>query len=390
MERDIRWLWAAYTVSTFGTWLGFGAFALIAVLVLHAGPAGVALLAAAGPAAGALVAVLLGPWIEARPKRPVMVTMDLVRFAALASVPAAYALGSLTLAHLVAVSIVTAAAGIASRAASGAFLKSLVPRDVLLAVNGRFEATTWTATLVGPPLGTAAIGLLGPVVTVAADAVSYLLSALGLRAIRFPEGTVDRRPAGSLLDGWRHLLRHRELRLLYANSVAVNGLIMATSPLVAVLLLDRLGFAPWQYGLAFGAPCLGGLLGSRLAPPLVARYGRHRVLRAAGVLRVCWPLGLAFPGPGTGGLVLVLAVQFALVTCMGVYNPVLATHRLDRIAPDRVARALTAWSVSSNAGVAALTAVWGWLAGVAGLRTAIAAAGLLLLATPLLLPRLRV
>jgi hypothetical protein len=61
---------------------GFGAFPLIAVLVLHAGPAEVSALSAVGPAVGALIAVPLGPWVEFRRKRPVMVAMDLTRFAA--------------------------------------------------------------------------------------------------------------------------------------------------------------------------------------------------------------------------------------------------------------------------------------------------------------------
>ena len=58
----------------------------------------------------------------------------------------------------------------------------------------------------------------------------------------------------------------------------VNGLIMATEPLLAVLMLGRLGFAPWQYGLAFAVPCAGGLLGSRLSAPARGRFGEHRVL----------------------------------------------------------------------------------------------------------------
>ena len=94
------WLWAAYAVSTAGTWLAFGAFPLIAILVLHAGRAQVSLLSAAGLAVGALIAVPLGPWVEFRRKRPVMVAMDLLRFAALLTVPAAYALGLLTFAQL--------------------------------------------------------------------------------------------------------------------------------------------------------------------------------------------------------------------------------------------------------------------------------------------------
>ncbi|MFE2867172.1 MFS transporter [Embleya sp. NPDC059259] len=382
-------LWAAYAVSAYGTSLGFGAFPLIAVLVLDSGPGQVAALAAAGRAVGALVAVPLGPWVEFRRKRQVMVAMDLIRFAALMSVPAAFALGRLGFAQLLVVSVVVAAADIAFKAAAGAYLKTLVQPADLLVANSRFESTTWTATIVGPPLGGAAIGVFGPVTTVIADAVSYLLSALGIRSIggTEPRTAAPRLRARDLPEGWRHILTRPALRPLYLNTIVVNGLIMASQPLLAVLMLRDLGFAPWQYGLVFAAPCIGGLLGARLAQPLVARYGRHRVLRTAGALRACWPLGLAFVRPGLPGIVLVIVVQLGLVTCCGLFNPVLATHRLEHTAPDRVARTLAAWSVSTSIGIAALTAGWGLLAAVTGPRTAIAAAGLLLLATPLLLPR---
>jgi hypothetical protein len=390
--RAFTWLWAAFAASTLGTWLAFDAFPLIAILVLHTGPAAVSVLAAAGLAVGAVVAVPLGPWVEFRRKRPVMVAMDLIRFGAVASVPVAFAFGLLGFAQLLVVTVVVAAADIAFRAANGAFLKALVRPADLLVANGRFESTTWTATAIGPPLGGAAIVLFGPVTTVAANAASFLLSAAGIAAIRDREApparaAAPRMRAADLLDGWRTILTHPALRPLFVNTVLVNGLIMATAPLVAVLVLGRLGFAPWQYGLAFGAPCVGGLVGSRLARRLVVRFGQHTVMRAAGALRACWSVGLEFVAPGTPGLVLVLAVQFGLVTCMGVFNPVFATYRLEQTPPDRVARTLSAWSITSNATVAALTALWGVLAGVAGPRAAIAVAGVLLLATPLLLPR---
>src|SRR5688572_14194531 len=93
LGRQFGWLWAAYAASTFGTRFAFDAFVLIAVLVLPAGPTEVSVLAAVGLAVGAAVAVPLGPWVEFRRKRPVMVAMDLTRFAALMSVPAAFALG---------------------------------------------------------------------------------------------------------------------------------------------------------------------------------------------------------------------------------------------------------------------------------------------------------
>ncbi|CAL9365529.1 MFS transporter [Streptomyces sp. enrichment culture] len=392
LGRGFAWLWAAYAVSTFGTRLAFDAFPLIAVLVLDAGPARVAALAAAGLAVGAVVAVPLGPWVEFRRKRPVMIATDLVRCAVLLSVPLAYALGRLGFAQLLVVSVVVAAADITFRAAAGSCLKALVRPSDLLRANGRFESTTWTAAMLGPPVGGAAIGLFGPVVTVAADAVSYLLSALGIRAIgggepRPRRTQVSRLRAGDLLEGWRYLLASPVLRPLFLNTVLVNGLIMATAPLLAVLMLGDLSFAPWQYSLAFAVPCVGGLVGARLAGPLVARFGEHRVLVVSGVLRACWPVGLVFVGPGIGGLVLVMAVEFGLITSVGVYNPVYATRRLESTPPDRVARTLSAWTVSGKLTTAALTAVWGLLAGLAGTRTAVALAGVLLLATPLLLPR---
>jgi MFS family permease len=392
LGRQFGWLWAAYAVSTFGTWLGFGAFPLIAILVLHAGPTEVSVLAAVGLAVGAVVAVPLGPWVEFRRKRPVMVAMDLTRFAALMSVPAAFALGWLGFIQLLVVSVIVAAASNAFTAASGAYLKALVRPEDLIVANGRFESTTWTATALGPPLGGFAIGLFGAVTTVVVDAVSYLLSAAVIRAIGGSEPRpartgAPRLRAGELLEGWRYILTNPALRPLFFNTILVSGLIMATSPLIAVLMLGDLGFAPWQYGLAFGAPCVGGLIGSRLARPLAARFGQHKVMLIVGALRACWPLGLAFIRPGAAGIVLVIAVQLGLVTCMGVFNPVFATYRLDQIEQGRVARTLSAWSITSNATVAALIALWGLLASTTSPRTAIAIAGVFLLATPLLLPR---
>jgi MFS family permease len=392
LGRQFGWLWSAYAVSSLGTWLAFNAFTIILIRVLHAGPVQVAAMSAAGTAVGALVAVPLGPWIEFRRKRPVMVAMDLARFAALLTIPVAYALGALGFAQMLAVSVVVGACDITFGAACGAYLKSIVAREDLLVANGRLESMTWTAIVLGPPLGGAAVALFGPVVTVVADAVSYLLSALGIRAVG--GGEVRSRPLdqksfrpADLVDGWRHILRDSALRPLLLNNMAVNALIMAGEPVLAVLMLGRLGFAPWEYGLAFAVPCIGGLAGSRLAAGLVARFGRHRVLITAGTLRALPPIGLAFLRPGLPGLVLVMSVEFALIAGAAVYSPTVAAYRLEQTDPTRVARVLSAWSVSTKTAIATSTAAWGFLAAAVGPRTALGIAGLLLLATPMLLPR---
>lgn len=388
---EFRWLWAGFAAATFGTWFAFDAFPLVAILVLHAGPASVSGLWAGGLIAGALGAVVLGPWVECQPKRAVMIAMDLTRFLALMSVPLTYALGCLTFIQLLAVSIVFAAANLMFKAASGVYLKSIVPPRDMIEANSRFEATTWTATAVGPPLGGAAFGLLGPMVTVIAEACSYLVSAAAVRA----SGAAKPQPARpatpqlhvkEMLEGWRYVIGTPSLRSLFFNSVLVNGLVMAISPLVAVLMLGRLGFSPWEYGLALGVPCLGGVFGSRFAPTLVERFQRPRVMLTTGVLRVLWPLGLAFIPAGTAGIAFVIAIQLVQTASTGVFNPVLAACRLEQTPSDRLARVLSAWSITNNALLGIMTGLWGVIASVTGPRDAITIAGVCLLATPLLLP----
>lgn len=115
--------------------------------------------------------------------------------------------------------------------------------------------------------------------------------------------------------------------------------------------------------------------------------GWYRVLVVAGTLRAVWPVGLVLVGPGTGGLLVVMGVEFGLVFCCAVFNPVCATCRLERTASGRVARTLSAWTVTTRASTALLAAAWGVLGDLVGPRAAIGVAGVLLLAAPLLLPR---
>jgi MFS family permease len=395
LGREFRWLWSAYVVSTYGTWLGFGAFPLIVITVLHGGSAEVATLSAAGRVVGALVALPLGPWIEFRRKRPVMIAMDVTRSVVLLTVPLAYAFGWLSFAQLLVVSVIDGAADIAFNAASGAYVKSLVRKEDLLTANARFESTNWSSVALGPPIGGLLIGVLGPVTTVVADAVSFLLSACGIRAIGVEEAEPRRAAdskgtngfkAAELFEGWHYILGNASLRPLFLNRIFVNGLIMATEPLLAVLMLGRFGFAVWEYGLAFALPSIGGLVGSRLARPIAARFGQRRVLLVFGVLRAVWVIGLVAMRPGVPGLVIVMAMEFGVMVCSAVFNPVLVTHLLEQTPSERTSRVLAAWSIGSGLTIALMTALGGVLAEFTGPLLAIGIAGLCLLATPLLLP----
>jgi hypothetical protein len=88
------------------------------------------------------------------------------------------------------------------------------------------------------------------VTTVVVDAISYLFSAMGIRAIGGEEPPPARADAprlrvGDLLDGWRYILAHPTLRPLFFNTALA---------------------------------CVGGLIGSRLARPLEPTASLERYL----------------------------------------------------------------------------------------------------------------
>ncbi|MFE9768715.1 MFS transporter [Streptomyces sp. NPDC005808] len=391
LGRDFRRLWSAYAVSAAGSAVGMGALPLIALLALDSSAFQVSVLAALSAVASGVIALPLGACIEHQYKRPVMITADLVRCAVLASVPVAMALDRLTFTQLCVVGVLQTAASVAHDAASGAHLKALVLPEHRLRANSLFETTNWITVSAGPPVGGLLIGALGAAATLVVDALSFLGSALGIRRIGQPEPTPPKRSAISHLGrdiaaGWQYLLRHPGLRPLFFNALLFGGSIMMTSPLMAVLMLDDLGLAPWQYGLALGLPCLGGVLGSRLTPLLTRRFGQRRILLLSGVARTLWTVLLPLAPSGALGVCVIVAADFGLLFSAGVFGPSFTTYRMAATPDVLMSRVGTSWSVGSKACQAVFMIAGGLIAAAAGVRGALFIAGLLCVASALLLP----
>ncbi|WP_212823499.1 MFS transporter [Catellatospora sp. TT07R-123] len=391
LGSDFRRLWQAYAVSAAGSAIAAGALPLVAVLVLDASAMEVSVLAALSAATGALSVLPMSHRIDRHRKRPVMIAADLVRFAVLASVPAAAVLDRLTFAHLYAAATVQAAAAIVFTAASEAHLKALVAAELRGEANSRFESTNWLAQSVGPPVGGALVAAFGATATILVDAVSFLLSALGIQRVRQPETAVPapahttavRRDA---VAGWTYILSHAQLRPLFWNAMLFGGAVMWCTPLIAVFMLRDLDLNPWQYGLAFGLPCLGGIAGARLMPRFTRRLGERGTLLLFGVLRTPWLLVLPLASPGTPGLLLVIAADVALLFAAGVFNPAFVTFRMD-ITQDRLmARVVSAWLISSRSVQPLFMVAGGLLAAATSVRHALAVGGALCLVSALCLP----
>ncbi|MGW3466699.1 MFS transporter, partial [Streptomyces olivaceoviridis] len=153
-----------------------------------------------------------------------------------------------------------------------------------------------------------------------------------------------------------------------------------------VLMLDDLGLAPWQYGLALGLPCLGGVLGSRLTPLLTRRFGQRRVLLLSGAARTLWTILLPLTPSGALGVFVIVAADFGLLFSAGVFNPSFTTYRMAATPDTFMSRVATSWSVGSKTCQAAFMITGGLVAAAAGARGALLIAGLLCVASTLLLP----
>jgi MFS family permease len=386
LGSDFRRLWAAYGISELGTGLALGALPLVATIALDAPVLQVSLLSALAGLAGAALALPLGPWIEFRTKRPVMIGADLARFAALASVPVAAALGALTYAQLCLVAVVQAVGVIAFNAAGGAHLKALVPAGQRKEANARLEMTFWTVYSAGPPLGGVLVSALGATASMAVDAVSFLLSALAIGRLRTPEPAPPaRHPTPrwrELTAGWHYILTHRDLRALWLNSLVFGGCVMATMPLLAVLMLREMDLAPWAYGVALGLPCLGGILGAYLA----RRMPERRALLGFGTVRALWMIFLAIAPSGTAGLIVITASQLGVLISSGAFNPTFATYRMRATEDAFMSRVSAAWSISTRVAQPIMITAGGLLAAVTSTRVSLGILAALVLTSIALLP----
>lgn len=94
--RQLRVLWAAYVISSLGSAVSTGAIPLIAIERLHEPAGSVSVMTAFAFAATAVISLPLGPFIERQPKQRVLRVTETLSFAALASIIAAFAVGSLS------------------------------------------------------------------------------------------------------------------------------------------------------------------------------------------------------------------------------------------------------------------------------------------------------
>ena len=281
-HRDFRRLWVGDTISQLGSELSALALPVLAVRLLHAGPAQMGVLTACETAAFLVVGLPAGAWVDRWRMRRVLITNDLLRVVAFGSIPLAWAFGMLTLTQLFVVALAAGVARVFFDVAYQSYLPSLVAADQLVDGNAKLQASQSVAMVAGPAIGGALLRVLAAPVLIAADALSYLVSALFVARIRIrevPRPKTGRRPLRvEIAEGLAFVLRHPLLIRITACTSINNFFSGIVTAMLVLVLLNVLRFSTSELGLAFAAFAVGGLAGALVAGRLARRVGEGRII----------------------------------------------------------------------------------------------------------------
>jgi MFS family permease len=381
-------LWAASAVSSLGDGVYYAALPLLALTLTH------------DPAVfGLMEAVTLLPWLlfgliggvlaDRWDRRRTMAVADLCRFALLALATAAVACDVMNIPALIALGFLLGTCGVLFDTASMACLPELISRDpdVLQRANSRLQGTQRALDgFAGPPAGSL-LFTLSRTVPFAADAVSFLVSALLIRSLPAPPAKAVR-PRSPLLTEVRagavYLVRHKVLLGLALRPAVGNFAFCGVGAVLALYAHDTLHLGTAGYGTFLTAEAVGGLGGTFAAGWVAARLGTGGALTLTAVVEAA---ALLFAGLSHDALW--AAAAFAVLgAAMGAFMTLGPSVR-QAIVPDELMGRVAAASrlTSLSAGPAGALA-GGWLAGAAGTRAPFLAGSAFLLTTAFLTARM--
>jgi MFS family permease len=372
-------LWTAQTISSLGDGVTHAALPLLA-LTLTRDPMGLAVVTAAGTLPWLLFGLVGGALVDRWDRRRTMWVTDAARAVLLAIPAVAAALDVLSIPLLAAVAFLLGLGGLFFDTAATAYLPDLLGREpaLLERANARLRgAQTAASGFAGPPAGSALLAL-GRAVPLVADAVSFALSALLVRSLpAAPEPVPQARE--SLLRqaraGATYVFRDRLLLGLALRPAVGNIAFVAVETVLALFAHDRLGLAPFGFGLLLTAEATGGLLGAGIASFLGRRLGTGTALTCTAAVEGLAVLGLAAaPDPYVAGVALAVCgagMGATMVLAPSLRQAVVPAHLIGRVTSTSRMLAMCAAPFGAFLG--------GWLASTFDVRTPLYVAGGLLL-----------
>jgi MFS family permease len=341
-HRDFRRLWAAETISQFGSQVDDLALGLVAIIVLEASAFEVAVYGTLNFLPFILFTLPAGVWVDRLPRKPILVIGDLGRFAVLMTIPIAYVADVLTLWQLYAVAFLTGVFTVFFDVAYQSYLPSLVEREDIGEGNSKLEISRSTAQLAGPGLGGVLVELITAPYAVLVDAFSFLASGTFLLRIRKREeplrtatSTEAKRSLwAELKEGLRFVLRNPNLRAQAGCTATSNLFFSVTFSIYLVFLVREVELSPGVIGILLSVGSVGSLIAAFTTTRISTRFGIGPTTIAvtflnlpAMLLIALAPVSFPIPFIVAGGIVL----GFVIV----VYNITQVSYR-QAICPPRL------------------------------------------------------
>jgi MFS family permease len=371
-----RRVWAASTVSVFGSLVTRIALPLVAILVLGAGAAEMAILRSLDLVAALVFGLVAGAWVDRLRRRPVLIWADLGRAVLLGSIPVAFALGVLTFPHLLLVTGAAAVLTVFFDAADNAYLPSVVEREQLTDANAALSASGSASEVLAFGLGGFLVQLLSAPVTIAIDAVTFLVSAVLLGTIRKEEAPppppAERSPViAEIRDGVRIVRHDPILRAFLGSQISISLVWGIFGTTWWLFTIDELGLGAAALGVVAAVGGLSSLAGALVTGPATRRWGVGTVVIAALVLstvaHVFVPLAPA--GAPLVALTLLILAQLVGDSALTAYDISEVVVRQTLVEDRALGRVSSTFVVASGIAQLSTTLLAGALAVAIGLRT---------------------
>ncbi|HZM83452.1 MAG TPA: MFS transporter [Candidatus Limnocylindrales bacterium] len=305
LGRDFHLLWAGQSASFLGDRITLLVVPAVVVFLLGGSALDVGVISTAQYLAIPVLSLVAGALADQWRLRRMLIGCDLIRFVAVAIIPIAYWLGFLRMPLLFACVAMISVATVFFNIGYVPAIPSTVPTGELVRANSRVESSRTVAELGGPAVAGGLYQALGAGALLV-DAVSYLISAATIRAMRpFGERSgskvskvsgrrlVERAVAGARMNWADPVLRKSTAGTLLGN---IGGPIFVTQ--LPVLAYQGLGLSPGAFGIVMSIAAGGAVLGALLATRVTRWVGSGRMI------------GLSMVGHSAAGLGILAAPRF--------------------------------------------------------------------------------
>jgi MFS family permease len=315
---NFRRFFIGQSVSLLGDQITAIALPLTAVLALHATAGQMGALTTAYLVPNLIFSLHAGAWVDRRGRRrDVMLATDIGRALLIGSVPVAYAFGHLTWTQLYIVAFLTGSLSVFFYVAYGAMIQMLVPREEYVQANSLTNGSRAFSFLAGNSTGGLLVQLLRGPYALAADAFSFLWSALFLGRMHIDEPPGAPHESGGLTAGARWIRGNSVIRAELLGVATLNFFNFIFFALFVLYATRHLHVSPAALGLVLGAGSVGTVGGSFITARIGRRIGVGRTF-ALGCFLFPAPLILVPLAGGPHSLVLVLLFVSEFLSGIGL------------------------------------------------------------------------